>query len=132
MEKKKREIKIYYKKKKKKGKLVLGVSLEDKDKAIGIIRTEIHSHYDVIINNLDTLNNDIDLWTNSIQRIVAFVTSKNETVNILVDDVIDIINVTEEEKQKLSQVEEGEIVQFDCAIELQNGKIATIINDINI
>jgi hypothetical protein len=38
----------------------------------------------------------------------------------------------EEEKQKLSQVEEGEIVQFDCAIELQNGKIATIINDINI
>ena len=40
--------------------------------------------------------------------------------------------ITEEEKQKLSQVEEGEIVQFDCAIELQNGKIATIINDINI
>ena len=132
MDKIKREINPHHKHLHEKGKLVLGVSLEDKDKAIGIIRTEIHSHYDVIINNLDTLNNDIDLWANSIQRIVAFVTSKNETVNILVDDVIDIINVTEEEKQKLSQVEEGEIVQFDCAIELQNGKIATIINDINI
>lgn len=75
--------------------------MEDKDKAIGIIRTEIHSHYDVIINNLDTLNNDIDLWTNSIQKIVAFVTSKNETVNILVDDVIDIIKCNGRRKTKI-------------------------------
>lgn len=132
MDKIKREINPHHKKLHEKGKDVLEAALTDKDKAIGIIRTEIHNHYDVVINNLESLNKDIDLWTNSIQRIVAFTTGNDETVNILVDDVIDIISIKEEQKQKLSQVEEGEIVQFDCAIELEDGKIATIINDIHV
>lgn len=132
MDKIKREINPHHKHLHEKGKTVLEAALTDKEKAISIIRTEIHNHYDVVINNLESLNKDIDLWTNSIQRIVAFNTNNGETVNILVDDVIDIISIKEEQKQKLSQVEEGEIVQFDCAIELEDGKIATIINDIHI
>ncbi|MEA3354065.1 MAG: chemotaxis protein CheW [Campylobacterota bacterium] len=132
MDKIKREVNPHHKHLHQKGRVVIDTALTDKDKAVGIIRTEIHNHYDVVINNLEALNKDIDLWTNSIQRIVAFNTSKGETVNILVDDVIDIISIKDEQKQKLSQVEEGEIVQFDCAIELEDGKIATIINDIHI
>ncbi|MEA2049217.1 MAG: chemotaxis protein CheW [Campylobacterota bacterium] len=132
MDKIKREINPHHKHLHEKGKTVLEAALTDKEKAISIIRTEIHNHYDVVINNLESLNKDIDLWTNSIQRIVAFNANNGETVNILVDDVIDIISIKEEQKQKLSQVEEGEIVQFDCAIELEDGKIATIINDIHI
>ena len=132
MDKIKREINPHHKQLHEKGKIVIDTALNDKEKAIGIIRTEIHEHYDVVIKNIEALDEDIDLWTNSIQRIVAFTTKKGETVNILVDDVIDIISIKEEQKQKLSQIEEGEIVQFDCAIELEDGKIATIINDINI
>lgn len=132
MEKIKRQINPHHKHLHEKGRVVLDAALNDKEKAISIIRTEIHNHYDVVINNLESLNKDIDLWTNSIQRIVAFTTSKDETVNILVDDVLDIITIKEEQKQKLSQVQEGDIVQFDYAIELEDGKIATIINDINV
>lgn len=132
MDKIKREINPHHKKLHEKGRVVIDTALNDKEKAVGIVRTEIHNHYEVIIRNLELLNNDINLWTNSIQRIVAFTTGKGETINLLVDDVIDIITITEEQKQKLSQVDEGEIVQFDCAIELEDGKIATIINDINI
>lgn len=132
MDKIKREINPHHKQLHLKGRTVIDTALIDKEKAVGIIRTEIHNHYDVVISNLEALNEDIDLWTNSIQRIVAFTTSRGETVNILVDDVVDIISIKEDQKQKLSQVEEGEIVQFDCAIELEDGKIATIINDINI
>jgi len=132
MDKIKREINPHHKQLHEKGRVVIDTALNDKEKAVGIIRTEIHNHYDVVINNLEALNNDIDLWTNSIQRIVAFNTQKDETINILVDDVVDIISIKEEQKQKLSQVDEGDIVQFDCAIELEDGKIATIINDINI
>ncbi len=132
MEKIKREINPHHKHLHEKGRTVIDTALTDKEKAVGIIRTEIHEHYDVVMKNIEALDEDIDLWTNSIQRIVAFNTKKGETVNILVDDVIDIISITEEQKQKLSQIDEGEIVQFDCAIELEDGKIATIINDINI
>jgi purine-binding chemotaxis protein CheW len=132
MDKIKREINPHHKKLHQTGRVVIDTALTDKDKAVGIIRTDIHNHYDIVIKNLELLNNDIDLWTNSIQRIVAFNTGNGETVNILVDDVVDIITIKEEQKQKLSQVEEGEIVQFDCAIELEDGKIATIINDIHI
>ncbi len=132
MEKIKREINPHHKHLHEKGRTVIDTALYDKEKAVGIIRTEIHEHYDVVIRNIEALDKDIDLWTNSIQRIVAFTTKKGETVNILVDDVIDIISIKDEQKQKLSQIEEGEIVQFDCAIELEDGKIATIINDINI
>jgi len=132
MDKIKREINPHHKHLHEKGRTVIDIALEDKEKAVGVIRTEIHEHYNVVINNLEALNGDIDLWTNSIQRIVAFTTKKGDTLNILVDDVIDIISITDEQKQKLAQVEEGEIVQFDCAIELEDGKIATIINDINI
>ena len=132
MDKIKREINPHHKQLHEKGRVVIDTALKDKEKAVGIIRTDIHNHYDVVIKNLELLNNDIDLWTNSIQRIVAFTTKDGETINLLVDDVIDIITITDEQKQKLSQVDEGEIVQFDCAIELEDGKIATIINDINI
>ena len=132
MEKIKREINPHHKHLHEKGKTVIDLALTDKEKAVAMIRTEIHEHYDVVIRNIEALDKDIDLWTNSIQRIVAFTTKKGETVNILVDDVIDIISIKDEQKQKLSQIEEGEIVQFDCAIELEDGKIATIINDINI
>ncbi|MEA3554770.1 MAG: chemotaxis protein CheW [Campylobacterota bacterium] len=132
MEKIKREINPHHKHLHEKGRTVIDTALNDKEKAVGIIRTEIHEHYDVVIKNIEALDDDIDLWTNSIQRIVAFTTKKGETVNILVDDVIDIISIKEDQKQKLSQIEEGEIVQFDCALELEDGKIATIINDINI
>jgi purine-binding chemotaxis protein CheW len=132
MDKIKREINPHHKSLHETGRVVIDTALNDKDKAVSIIRKDIHNHYDIVINNLDALNNDIELWTNSIQRIVAFTTSKDETINILVDDVIDIISIKEEQKQKLAQVDEGEIVQFDCAIELSDGKIATIINDINI
>jgi len=132
MEKIKREINPHHKHLHEKGRVVIDTALKDKEKAVGIIRTDIHNHYEVVIKNLELLNNDIDLWTNSIQRIVAFTTGKGETINLLVDDVIDIITINDEQKQKLSQVDEGEIVQFDCAIELEDGKIATIINDINI
>ena len=132
MDKIKREINPHHKHLHEKGKVVLTTALKDKEKAISIIRTEIHHHYDIVIKNIEALDEDIDLWTNSIQRIVAFTTKKGETVNILVDDVIDIISINDTQKQKLSQIEEGEIVQFDCAIELEDGKIATIINDINI
>jgi purine-binding chemotaxis protein CheW len=132
MDKIKREINPHHKQLHEKGRTVIDMALDDKDGAVGIIRTDIHDHYEVVIKNLELLNNDIDLWTNSIQRIVAFTTGKGETINLLVDDVIDIITITDDQKQKLSQVDEGEIVQFDCAIELEDGKIATIINDINI
>ena len=132
MDKIKREINPHHKKLHETGRIVIDTALKDKEKAISLIRTNIHNHYDVVIKNLQLLNNDINLWTNSIQRIVAFTTKSGETINLLVDDVIDIITITDEQKQKLSQVDEGEIVQFDCAIELEDGKIATIINDINI
>ena len=122
MEKIKREINPHHKMLHGTGREVIDIALKDKDKAISLIRTDIHNHYDVVIKNIDLLNNDIDLWTNSIQRIVAFTTSKDETINILVDDVIDIISIKEEQKQKLTQVDEGQIVQFDCAIELERWK----------
>ncbi|WP_200414764.1 chemotaxis protein CheW [Arcobacter sp. FWKO B] len=132
MDKIKREINPHHKCLHEKGAVVLDTALKDKDKAMSIIRTEIHNHFDVVVSNIEALNNDVDLWTNSIQRIVAFVTAKGDTINILVDDVVDIISVKEEQKQKLSQLDEGHIVQFDSAIELKDGKIATIINNINI
>jgi purine-binding chemotaxis protein CheW len=132
MDKIKREINPHHKKLHESGRIVLDLAMKDKEQAISLIRKDIHNHYDIVISNLESLNSDIDLWTNSIQRIVAFTASNGETLNILVDDVIDIISIKDEQKQKLSQVEEGDIVQFDYAIELEDGKIATIINDINI
>ena len=132
MDKIKREINPHHKKLHLGGKDVLDKALEDKKEAIKIIRTDIHDHYDVVIKNLELLGKDIKLWTNSIQRIVAFRSLTQEPINLLVDDVLDIINVTEEQKQPLSQVENGAIIAFKYAIELEDGKIATLIEDINV
>lgn len=132
MDKIKREINPHHKKLHHGGQDVLDVALVNKNDAIKIIRTDIHEHYNVVIKNLELLNKDINLWTNSIQRIVAFYSSKEEPINLLVDDVLDIVTITEKQKQPLSQVENGDIVQFKYAIELEDGKIATIIDDISI
>ena len=132
MDKIKREINPHHKHLHLGGKTVLDKAVEDKAAAISIIRTDIHEHFDVVVRNLDLLNKDINLWTNSIQRIVAFTSSKEEPVNVLVDDVLDIITIKEEQKQELSQIEDGKIVHLRHAIELPDGKIATIIDDIDV
>lgn len=72
---------------------------------------------------------DINRWTNTLQRIITVKNSKDETLNILVDSVEDIIKIEQKDLQRLDKVSRDDVVCFDSAVELENGKIATLIND---
>lgn len=78
---------------------------------------------------IKSFQENINQWTNTLQRIITVKNSQDETLNILVDSVDDIIKVEEKDLQKLDKVSRNDVVRFDTAVELENGTIATLIED---
>lgn len=91
--------------------------------------TKISKFHTVVEERIRQFKDNIVQWTNTLQRIITIKNSKDETLNILVDSVEDIVKVDPKDLQKLDKVSRNDVVRFDSAIELESGKIATVIDD---
>ncbi len=91
--------------------------------------TQISQFHTTVEEMIKAFEANIIQWTNTLQRIITVKNSDEETLNILVDTVEDIIKIEEKELQKLDKVSRNDVVRFDSAVELDNGKIATVIDD---
>ena len=91
--------------------------------------TNISSYHTTVEEMIRAFDDNIVQWTNALQRIITIKNSKDETLNILVDSVEDIVKAKDGDLQKLDKVSRDDVVRFDSAIELEDGKIATVISD---
>ncbi len=88
--------------------------------------SQFHTTVEELIREFEA---NIVQWTNTLQRIITVKNSREETLNILVDSVEDIIKIENSDLQTLDKVSRNDVVKFDSAVELENGKIATVIED---